>query len=360
VEPLQLEGFGTLGVVGQLHAGGADLLEVEFGGRALLLKVPGAGEPSGASFFARQSIVFTRQFSSIARSGEPAAPLSPDELLRLEAERIHQSGGAWGHQVLWGGIVRGRAEESYGLLLPRHEGRPLRELPREQIRRLLPQGLPWLWDALSAAPHGDLHEGNVLVTSSEHFVLIDPGALHFSHHTHSGDSVSECTFTTNAEHYPILPPYYLPRVPLAQRGGLSAHFLQLRQGLSGVTQLGELTFAGGPSPLLHHPAISLGEPAPADLMALGVLYYRALTGQHPLYDAQFTQPAWLGGRCLENHRELDTGFEAALARLARPIPPPQGATPAEAALCLALLELRLGSREQLSELTELAAAASPP
>jgi hypothetical protein len=351
---ITLEGFGVLELLGQLPATSSVLLQVQFGQRKLLLKLPGAGEASAGSFLARQSIVFTRQFSSIARSGEPATPLSPERLLQLEAERIHQSGAAWGHQVLWGGVVRGRAP--YGLLLPWHEGRCLRELPREQWRRLLPQRLPWLWDALSAAPHGDLHEGNVIVSPSAELVLIDPGALHFSFHEHSGDSVSECTFTTNVEHYPILPPYYLPDLPLAQLDGLQAHFLQLREGLSGSVRLGALSFAGGPSPLLK-PSAPRGEPAPADLVALGVLYYRALTGTHPLYDAQFTQPAWMGGRCLDSHREEDTGFEPALARLSRPIAPPAGATPQESALCLALLELRVTSREQL---TQLAAAASPP
>jgi hypothetical protein len=349
---LLLEGFGTLEFRGQLHSGSSDLLEVGFGGRTLLLKVPGEGEPSAGSFFARQSIVFTRQFSSIARSGEPAAPLSPEEVLQLEAERVHQSGGAWGHHVLWGGRVRGRSGEPYGLLLPWHEGRALRELSREEKRRLLPRQLPWLWDALSAAPHGDLHEGNLLVSPSGGLVLIDPGVLHFRHHAQSGDSVSECTFTTNPEHYPLLPPYYLPSAPLAQVDGLSAHFHRLREGLAGVVQLGELTFAGGPSPLLARLPGPRDEPGPADLMALGVLYYRALTGQHPLYDDRFTRPAWLGGRCFESHREHDTGFEAALERLSRPRTAPQGVTPAEAALCQALLELRVGSRAQLLTLCD--------
>ncbi|MFY0534319.1 hypothetical protein [Nannocystis pusilla] len=104
------------------------------------------------------------------------------------------------------------------------------------------------------------------------------------------------------------------------------------------------------------------EPGPADLLAVGILYYEALTGEHPFHDEEFTEPGWLGGVCLEGFRGSDTGFDAALYRLARPVVRPTARAsdvhPDESALAMGLLELRVLDLDTLVALAYPAAAAA--
>ena len=90
---------------------------------------------------------------------------------------------------------------------------------------------------------------------------------------------------------------------------------------------------------------------PADVHALGVMYYHLLTGQHPLFRSdEPVLPAWSGTysevgreqseRLGEYHARVETGF-------APPSTVAGDITREEDALALALLNLEVGADEEL-------------
>lgn len=363
---VHVDGLGVVRNCERVRAGAFELLRGELDGVAVALKREGTGMSDDAAFLAEHSVVFTRLFSAYGFAGTPTARPSSKELLVHESARIRISRGAWNHRVLAAAPLRPRPDDPgvFGLVMPWHPGPTLAELPRREQRELLPRMMLSLWRALATAAHGDLHGGNIILAPGrDRFVLIDPAVFLVDHDVHrSGDSHSRCLFTTNSRYYPLLPSYYLPRAPLRDAPSLADQFEAFRWALSGCYALGPGCHAGGVTTGFAELPDGRDEPGPADLLAIGILYYEALTGEHPFIDAEFTAPGWLGAVACDGFRNNDSGFEAALARIARPVAPPDARVsdvhPAEAALAMALLELRVHDTDALLSLSCAAAEAA--
>lgn len=98
-----------------------------------------------------------------------------------------------------------------------------------------------------------------------------------------------------------------------------------------------------------------GDPHPADLLAIGILYYRVLTGTHPFGEG-LAIPAWVGATSRDDAVD---GVAGTAARLARGVEPPRSLAsvrPGEEALALALLDLQVQGRARLMDLVYAAAA----
>jgi hypothetical protein len=377
--------FGPVAVTTPLHVGLAfEVWEVERGGARFCVKTP--SRAGGAGGFASRAMgIATSLWGGSTRPGveDVTAHQGLGELLlALEAEAIRQSAGAWNHEVTALGAWDGPDDAwhlSYGpsapprwrmaLVTPRHPGADFGALAPERQRRLLPRMLPALWEALTRAPHGDLSPANIVVSPDERrFVLIDPGVVLRSHSSRpgaAGGSMDDaCFFTTNAECYPFLPPTYCApqgaeAAPLEEHLALLAWAVHNSSGpvigtdrplrgeeLAVVSALsGRPLFAGAPP--------SGPRPRVADLAALGVIYYRLLTGRHPLWLAAPGAPLWSGGF----GERLDSPLPAYLARpdAARFAPPCElaaGLSRAESDLALALLGNRVLGPEHLRALVE--------
>jgi hypothetical protein len=350
-----VDGLGVVRHCERVRTGAFDLYRGELDGVAVAIKVKGLGFPDDNAYVAEHSVVFSRLYSAIGYAGRFAPRAPGEELLAHEAERIRASAGTWNHDVLAAGPVRSREGEPgvFGLVMPWHPGPTLAELPRQEQRQLLPRMMISLWKALAAAAHGDLHGSNIILAPErDRFVLIDPAVFLVDRDLHaSGDSKSRCSFTTHPRYYPLLPPYYLPRTRLRDAPYLASQFEAFRWALSGCQLVAPGYTTGGATSGFAEQPVGRDEPGPADLLAVGILYYEALTGEHPFYDDEFTEPGWLGGVCLEGFRGSDIGFDAALVRLARPVVPPAARAadvhPDESALAMALLELRVHDLDTL-------------
>jgi len=231
------------------------------------------------------------------------------------------------------------------LVMPKYRGIPLVALPRDRQRVLFPMMLPALWTALSAARHGDLVASNILINEERgRFHLIDPGVTWWSlrpysprfrerlwQHGHDDLYV----FSTTASAYPLLPPQYGRALDPAWL--LEDYLEQMLRAqypfIPGVV-LGSAWFSQSDRQL----DVSL--PSPADILALGVLYFEILTQRHPL-PWLVERPAWSGG-----FAETPDGlFVNAMRRFqVQGMPNPSDFAdihPEEESLCLALLNLHL-------------------
>jgi hypothetical protein len=379
---------GPIRVVRQVHRGSIfDVHAIERDGQRLALKVP--AEPSETGAWSAGPFRATRILGGVStlwsvmsfagsrgdlalRWNEPEDPVRTAEaLLEDEARRLRGVGTRWNHTAI--DLVRcdvGARRGLLGLVMPWQEGTPLAALPREAQRRLLPRMMPSLWDALSAGLHGDLHGSNILVAPShDRFALLDPGAMLLQHHPeHMASAGADAlTFVSNAEAYPILPPYSITP-PLREGGSLRAHWESFVKSLTlfdvappfaaGESTIGCAVSRWAGRFLVDLP-LARSEPHPADLLAVGIVYHLALTGVHPFYEEGFVYPAWASLECVDNRV---SGAEVANARLARGAAPPSARDPsirpAEDALALALLDLRVTTREQVIELAARAAVAA--
>jgi hypothetical protein len=107
--------------------------------------------------------------------------------------------------------------------------------------------------------------------------------------------------------------------------------------------------------MLVPPAPS-GQPLTADWLAVGLLYYAALTGRE-LY-SQPEGPFWSATSVLDtNTRELEAKLALLDAAIPRPTELDPNLTAAEDELALALVDFRVQSRADLIELCARAAAA---
>lgn len=381
-----LGGYGAGRVVGMVHEGQRfDVLAVESEGRRLALKVPApprARREEGATTLhaVRELGGVSTTWNVICEAGTTNAgdllarheiEVTPEDLLLDELRRLGEAAPHWNHSAL--GLFRcelGARGEVPGLLMPWHPGPTLAAFPRRERRRLLPRMMPSLWDALAAGLHGDMHGSNLIIAPAEdRFSLIDPGALVLHHlpkyMASSGSDV--LTFISNAEMYPVLPPYAIT-MPLSAGGGLRDHWESFVRSmtlsdLARPLQVTEHVILHAVSAAAGRFLMQLprprGEPHASDLLAAGLLYYQALTGTHPLYDAVFTKPAWVELSCVDDRMH---GAKRGSERLSRGITAPSrldpSVQPAEDALAMALLDLRVPDRDRLQELSAAAALAA--
>ena len=298
-------------------------------------------------FRARWSTVFSRLISLQESTGRqldrPDRDSISDGLLESEFATIAATQGAWNHQVI-DLVTLGDGHRA--LVTPFHQGYRFNDFSRDTQRELFPRMLPALWNALAATPHGDLHPENVIVQPQRgRFVLIDPCAYAQQEPSGAQDK-GNLAFTTCPANYPLLAPYYEPAATLTEGLPLAAHVEQFSQWVA----KGAMKEAAERWPemrLGQHSAVTV-EPHPADVLAIGIIYYQILTRRHPFYDDEFSAPAWL--HC-ETSDSPVTGFDAARARIERPIARPSDFDPsitaAEDALALSLLQLQVTTREDL-------------
>jgi hypothetical protein len=278
-------------------------------------------------------------------------------ILSQEMEILRSTQGAWNHApvgmgacVAWNEPPRPRAKSAANSWLapvavtPFHDAAALETLPAETRRGLFPRTLPALWDALCVRPHGDLSEGNILMAADEQrFMLIDPGVFI------GAESAGRNLFTTNPWNYPVLFPHehaifgnWLGEMTLRELSALSrGEAWRLRHAWEGRE-------------------IGIGDtrartrPTAADLMALGLMYYRILTGEELSDALGLTEPAWCGGfssPVQNGPYEVDYSVisEAALGTIERMIDAVQAAAGVKD-LLRALVLLETKTREQLEAL----------
>jgi len=202
-------------------------------GRVVALKVPAdmGTSASDALYGVFANLIFTRLFSVMGSVGRstgvlPSSVVLHAKLLEQEAARIAQSQGYWNHTVIHAGqAIWQHGDTQPALVTPWFPGDALGALDLDVQCAMFPLMVPSLWDALAAAPHGDLHPGHlILAPARERFALIDPGAaVYIDQRKRTGDGDVELVFATNLEHYPLLPPYYASSRPGVRPRAHSKH-----------------------------------------------------------------------------------------------------------------------------------------
>ena len=251
-------------------------------------------------------------------------------LLVGEAYLIERVGTHWNHGVLGVGRWQRGSEltdlqvpmanasvflsirpEDTALVMPRWDGTTWGELSVEARREMLPAMLPAVWDALCACPHGDLNPSALLIAPNRPlFRILDPGVRLDDPECTVGDWHEAQTqfFTTNTDYYPFLVPQQGPARPRSfeadlevllvkdalelmevreeRRGGLWKDWSEMCAQFEGQSQratsgpMGEwAALCDRAQRVLTALESGLKEgPAPADLQALGLMYFEVLTG----------------------------------------------------------------------------------
>ncbi len=295
-------------------------------------------------------VVHSEAFSDAVTQPFQAGSEVLGDLLEVEAGIIAATGKAWNHRSL--GVGRVLAQHSGGgsdprewsraLVLPRFDGFTLEAVEIGERALLFERMLPALWTALCASPHGDLNEANLIVgPDRSRFRLIDPGVRKTGWWSAARtswvlrDEVWNAVFITTAANYPILFPVFsgddarrvaIPSQdkdrdepnevvrdlfhqdlfldPAEAQQALWARAIQAGQSgvptppanLFGLLEYHSAAFSSGAIGVQGTHRRPAAQPTSADLLALGIMYYRALTGaeaflgQTALLDA----PAWLG------------------------------------------------------------------
>jgi hypothetical protein len=339
-------------LTGLLRAGARyEVWAGELGDERVCVKVPAFDSSTPSLYSMNHSLVaHSEAFSDgITQPFQPGVEVLGD-LLEIEAGIIAATGRAWNHRSL--GVGRVLAQHSGGgsdarewsraLVLPRYDGFTLDTVEIGERASLFEHMLPALWTALCASPHGDLNEANLIIDPERsRFHLIDPGVRKTGWWAAERtpwvlrDEVWNAVFITTAANYPILYPVF--GGDDARRAAISSQhqdrdepdrddrdlfhqdlFLDLADaeqlirvmakapGQSAVTTPAANLFALLES---HATAFSFGylgvqvshrqpaaQPNPADLLALGIMYYRALTGAEAFLGpaALLDAPAWVG------------------------------------------------------------------
>lgn len=372
---------GVAVTAGRVHAGRMfDVFLLDGGDRLFALKVPALQPAEPPLFLASRTLGGVSTVWNVicvagnprhVLAGDPHGPWVPqvtgEDLLDDEAARLEGAGKSWNQ----GFVLRRRPNEQDESSVPAlvttwHYGVPLESIPRDQQSFLLPFLLLQLWNAVSDALHGDLNGANILVSPDKRRVtLIDPGAQVLSRRGAVGptNGADALTFVTTPKYYPVLPPYLQPAEPLSAGLTLREHWegFVLSMTLSeqacsfpaGENVRGWVVTRDG-GRFLTRRATPGGGPHPADALALGILYYEALTGHSPFGMSE--SPAWVGPAAIDDRLE---GCEGIPETLANGVIPPSAINPtvkpAEDTLALALLDLQVASADHLLDLALTAA-----
>jgi hypothetical protein len=307
----------------------------QLGDEQVCVKLPVVDSSAPSVYSMNHSlVVHSEAFSDgITQPFQPRGDVLGD-LLEIEAGIIAAAGKAWNHRSL--GVGRVLSQHSHGgsdprewsraLVLPRHDGVTLDTVEVGQRGRLFEAMLPALWTALCASPHGDLNETNLIVDPDRsRFHLIDPGVRKTcwwaAAHTPGvlRDEVWNAVFITTAANYPILYPVF--GGDDARRAAIASPFEKdlftdsataQEYNLVRAAAAGQTAATTPPANLFgllegHAAVCSFGylgvqpshvaqQPNPADLLALGIMYYRALTGAEAFLGptALLDTPAWIG------------------------------------------------------------------
>lgn len=264
-------------------------------------------------------------------SGGNTQPYQPDrellgDLLEIEAHTIAQVGKAWNHRILGVGRVlrdEGDAdprEWSRAFVMPRYDGFTLGSVEVGRRAALFEEILPALWRALSESPHGDLNEANLIVDPvRSRFHLIDPGvrrtAWWATDPSSMGlrDQVWNAAFITTQANYPVLQPIFAAddarramTLPDSKDGDLDRfdddlylYYDQLttdNDDLFGMVESHALVSRLGVLGVKARHRETATHPDPPDLLAMGIIYFRALTGDEAFLGPTglLPAPAWVG------------------------------------------------------------------
>lgn len=237
------------------------------------------------------------------------------KLLVIEAELIKRTNQYWNHKILGLGLWNNSRQTENTLLT---ELRPVLIMPDYQDttplsklsekRTLFLRMLPALFQALSYSYHGDLSEDNLLIKNDfSIFYIIDPGVIVSSEtlvgedHFSAPSANSESFFISNSLNYPILAPFQDETLLEMERNFASANkehqifnLVTFLQHFKLFRKFGQPLFIK--SNLDHKPKTTRSSPYPSDLLALGIIYYRILTGENLFYDreTELDHPIWLG------------------------------------------------------------------
>lgn len=371
-----------------------DLFEVRSANKSYCLKSPARSprvdlveEPT---YLSRATGVETSLWGGDTSKGLKQVTSQPDilnALLTLEAEKIRRTKGAWNHHVVATGIWDGEDDDwklgdpltparfQQGLLMPYYDGNTFSHLPQEEQRMMWPRMLSSMWRALVESDHGDLSPDNIIL-GTRRFVLIDPGVQMLSSTSSDSSAADNLNYTDQAllftctpRYYPLLPPAYQAPAFLGNTPSVADH-LRWLAALSRESALGPVIAGVLPHTTANQTAELQREvlpegikeqenpwpkPGPADLMAVGIIYYEILSGQHPFADFLPTgAPLWEGSYG-------EAGYEAAnqyehfltLWQSQKLFPPSHyksDVSPEEDQLAMGLLQLKVNSHVELMAL----------
>ncbi len=206
-----------------------------------------------------------------------------NKILLEEYTKINQYGNHWNHQAI--GITQiiepASRRGDNALIMPRYFGKSFSEMNNDMRLQYLHRSLLSIWEALSIYTHGDIQPSNFILDEREqHFYIIDPGVCYTpqteelniilrdnSFLSSHGMKTSSQVFTTNSYHYPIIAPF-------------------------------------GYSHLNRRTTKLPNRPSPADSIAIGIMYYTCLTGEHPLVSVPYFTPQWY-----HDHRDIPFALE---------------------------------------------------
>lgn len=282
-----LDGHPPVQILAPLHAGARfHVYRALVGDAEVCIKTPAAAAAGEALYRWQEENISNPTF--LYRTGNAAACEASSgilaRLLALEQAAIDRTAGAWNHATLglshWLGPDGGPGLPA--LLLPLHDARPLGQFERAERVDLIERMLLSLWNALADRPHGDLNESNLLIARDRsRFHIIDPGVQERVQLKDRDRTECITMFTTTPASYPILPPW---------EEGLGLSLVQELHELS----LGWRLIYGGNMQKPNPPPRRGGRPWSPDLLAIGILYARALTGAEPFLGTWIERPAWQG------------------------------------------------------------------
>jgi len=324
-----LSPFGK-GIVREIiHKGNLfTIYRVEISGQEICIKAPSVFSNSreiyGSNFYGIETSIYSGSNQLIENLD---ATTEKNEwifkILLLEGELVRWTNGAWNHWVIgfgtWDGlsgchnknIDYENQDNSWSpyrfipiMLMPHYPAIPLSAFSFQEQRELFPRILPSLWDALCAMHHGDLSQSNILINKNENiFHLIDPGVVLSSTASENMYANNRSIFTTNAANYPLIPPFK-DISDFAQFGDNNVHtdLLQFLKSLIcsphfrnldvGIYDLSSRQLSWTKNSIQVN---STSTPHPADLLALGIIYYRILTGNDMFLGSGIMEkPAWQG------------------------------------------------------------------